>query len=146
MLWRGRRESGNVSDRRSISGPGIAVGGGAIGLIIYLLNMFLGGDPGQLPQMPYQSSRELTPAEQAADEERASFVKVVLAETEDVWHKIFQENGRSYSEPTLVMFRDAVQSACGNASAASGPFYCPADQQLYIDLSFYEELQNRFKV
>jgi len=146
MLWRGRRESGNVSDRRSISGSGIAIGGGAIGLIIYLLNVFLGGDPGQVPNMPYQSSRELTPTEQAADDERASFVKVVLAETEDVWHKIFEEEGSRYSEPTLVLFRDMVQSACGNASAASGPFYCPADQQVYIDLSFYEELQNRFNV
>jgi predicted metalloprotease len=146
MLWRGRRESGNVSDRRSISGPGLAVGGGAIGLIIYLLNMFLGGDPGQVPNMPYQSSREMSPTEQAADDERASFVKVVLAETEDVWHKIFEEQGSRYSEPSLVLFRDAVQSGCGNASAASGPFYCPADQQVYIDLSFYEELQNRFNV
>ena len=146
MLWRGRRESGNVSDRRGFSGPGLAIGGGAIGLIIYLLNMFLGGDPGQVPNMPYQSSRELTPAQQAADDERASFVKVVLAETEDVWNKIFQEQGSRYAEPTLVLFRDAVQSGCGNASAASGPFYCPADQQVYIDLSFYEELQNRFNV
>jgi predicted metalloprotease len=146
MLWRGRRESGNVSDRRSISGPGIAVGGGAIGLIIYLLNMFLGGDPGQVPNMPYQSSREMSASEQAADDERASFVKVVLAETEDVWQKIFEERGSRYSVPTLVLFRDAVQSGCGNASAASGPFYCPADQQVYIDLSFYEELQNRFNV
>jgi len=146
MLWRGRRESGNVSDRRGLSGPGIAVGGGAIGLIVYLLNMFLGGDPGQSPSMPYQSDRNLSPAEQAADDERASFVKVVLAETEDVWNQIFREQGSQYSEPTLVLFRDAVQSACGNASAASGPFYCPADQQVYIDLSFYEELQNRFNV
>jgi predicted metalloprotease len=146
MLWRGRRESGNVSDRRGFSGPGIAIGGGALGLIVYLLNMFLGGDPSQVQNMPYQSSRELTPTEQAADDERAAFVKVVLAETEDVWHQVFREQGREYSEPKLVLFRDAVQSGCGNASAASGPFYCPADQQVYIDLSFYEELQNRFHV
>jgi uncharacterized protein len=145
MLWRGRRESGNVSDRRGFSGPGIAVGGGALGLIIYLLNMFLGGgDPSQLTQT-YQS-RELTPAEQAADDERASFVKVVLAETEDVWNSLFREQGADYAEPRLVLFRGAVESACGNASSASGPFYCPADQQVYIDLSFYEELQNRFNV
>jgi len=145
MLWRGRRESGNVSDRRGFSGPGIAVGGGAIGLIVYLINMFLGGgDPGQIPNL--QSNRELTPTEQAADDERASFVKVVLAETEDVWNEVFREKGSNYSEPTLVLFRDGVQSACGNASAASGPFYCPADRQVYIDLSFYEELQNRFHV
>jgi predicted metalloprotease len=146
MLWRGRRESGNVSDRRSLSGPGLAVGGGAIGLIIYLINVFLGGDPGQVPNLQSQGSRELTPTEQAADNERASFVKVVLAETEDVWHKIFEEEGSQYKEPSLVLFRDAVQSGCGNASAASGPFYCPADQQVYIDLSFYQELQDRFHV
>jgi uncharacterized protein len=147
MLWRGRRESGNVSDRRGMSGPGLAVGGGAIGLIIYLINLFLGGgDPSQITTQPYQSSRELTAAEQAADDERASFVKVVLAETEDVWNKLFQEQGLQYKEPQLVLFRGAVESACGNASAASGPFYCPADQQVYIDLSFYEELQHRFNV
>lgn len=146
MLWRGRRESGNVSDRRGFSGSGIAVGGGVVGLIIYLLNMFLGGDPGQVSNMPYQSSRELSAEEQKADDERASFVKVVLAETEDVWHQIFKEQGIQYSDPRLVMFRGAVESACGNASAASGPFYCPSDQQVYIDLSFYEELQQRFHV
>jgi len=145
MLWRGRRESGNVSDQRGFSGSGIAIGGGAIGIIIYLINLFLGGDPSQLSQ-PYQNNRELSAAEQAKDDERAAFVKVVLAETEDVWHKVFSEMGREYSEPKLVLFRDAVESACGNASAASGPFYCPADQQVYIDLSFYEELQQRFHV
>ncbi|CAN5393620.1 neutral zinc metallopeptidase [soil metagenome] len=147
MLWRGRRESGNVSDRRGFSGGGLAVGGGAIGLIIYLLNFFLsGGDLSQLANQSMQGSQALSPEQQAADDERASFVKVVLAETEDVWHQLFKEQGRTYTEPKLVMFRDAVQSACGNASAASGPFYCPADQQVYIDLSFYEELQQRFHV
>lgn len=147
MLWRGRRESGNVSDRRGFSGGGLAVGGGAIGLIIYLISLFLGGgDLSQVVNQVTEGSRQLTPAEQAADDERAAFVKVVLAETEDVWHEIFRELGKNYEEPRLVMFRDAVQSACGNASAASGPFYCPADQQVYIDLSFYEELQQRFHV
>ena len=146
MLWRGRRESGNVSDRRGFSGPGMAIGGGAIGLIIYLINMFLGGgDPSQLTTQPYQNT-PMTAEEQAADDERASFVKVVLAETEDVWNEIFREQGGNYVEPKLVLFRGAVESACGNASAASGPFYCPADQQVYIDLSFYEELQQRFQV
>ncbi|MEO8088079.1 MAG: neutral zinc metallopeptidase [Bacteroidota bacterium] len=147
MLWRGRRESDNISDRRGFSGRGIAVGGGAIGLIIYLLNFFLsGGDLSQLANQSMQSGQSLSPEQQAADDERAKFVKVVLAETEDVWHELFKEQGRTYSVPTLVMFRDAVQSGCGNASASSGPFYCPADQQVYIDLSFYEELQQRFHV
>lgn len=147
MLWRGRRESGNVSDRRGFSGGGIAIGGGLVGVIIYLLNLFLsGGDLTQLTNLPNQNNAELSPAEQAADDERAAFVKVVLAETEDVWHQIFNEQGIEYVEPKLVLFRDVVESACGNASAASGPFYCPADQQVYIDLSFYEELQQRFRV
>lgn len=147
MLWRGRRESGNVSDRRGFSGGGIAIGGGLVGVIIYLLNLFLnGGDLTQLTNPANQNSAELSPTEQAADDERAAFVKVVLAETEDVWHQIFKEQGIEYTEPKLVLFRDMVESGCGNASAASGPFYCPADQQVYIDLSFYEELQQRFKV
>lgn len=147
MLWRGRRESGNVDDRRGFSGKGIAVGGGLIGVVIYVINLFMGGS--DLSQINLQSSRDnrqLTVEEQAADEERAKFVKVVLAETEDVWHAIFREQGGQYSEPTLVLFRDAVESSCGNASAAVGPFYCPGDQQVYIDLSFYEDLQQRFNV
>jgi predicted metalloprotease len=148
MQWLGRRESGNVEDRRGISGGGIATGGGIIGVIIYLVYSFLGGgnvDPSQAPQLsPQGNETVLTPEEQKADDERAQFVKVVLAETEDVWNKIFAESGKRYSEPTLVLFRDAVASACGNASAASGPFYCPMDGKLYIDLSFYQELQNRF--
>lgn len=147
MQWRGRRTSSNVDDRRGISGGGIAAGGGIGAIIIYLLYTFLGGgnaDPSQLPQIsPSANQRELTPEEKKADDERAEFVKVVLAETEDVWNKIYAENGQDYPEPTLVLFRDAVASACGSASSASGPFYCPGDSKLYIDLSFYQELQDR---
>jgi len=145
MLWRGRRGSTNVDDRRGISGGGIAAGGGVIGLIVYLLYTFLGGGgdsstvPPELPGM----STEMSAEEKTADDERAQFVKVVLAETEDVWNKLFAEQGKDYPEPTLVLFRDAVQSACGNASAAMGPFYCPTDQQVYIDLSFYRDLQTK---
>lgn len=149
MLWQGRRQSSNVDDRRKVSPGGIAAGGGAIAIIAFLLNMFLGGDVdvSQLPQlMPgQQQSSQLSPEQEAADNERAEFVKVVLAETEDVWNKIFQQTGQSYPEPTLVIFRNAVQSGCGSASSASGPFYCPGDNKLYIDLAFYEELQTRFK-
>src|SRR5688500_3190245 len=149
MLWQGRRQSTNVDDRRGMSGGGLAVGGGIIGVIALLLNFFLGGgDPSQLPDITTGSTQSapLSAEEQAADDERANFVKVVLADTEDVWNKIFQEQGnQDYPEPTLVLFRGAVQSACGNASSASGPFYCPGDQKLYIDLSFYEELQSRFR-
>jgi uncharacterized protein len=145
MLWQGRRQSSNVEDRRGIGAGGIAIGGGVIGVIALIINLLMGGDPSQIPEMlPQQQSQPMSPEQQAADDERAQFVKVVLAETEDVWHSIFQKEGREYAEPTLVLFRDVVQSGCGNASAASGPFYCPPDQKLYIDLSFYEEMQSRF--
>ncbi len=86
----------------------------------------------------------MTAEEKAADDKRASFVKVVFADTEDVWDKIFADNGKQYEKPTLVLFRDATRSDCGSASSATGPFYCPADHNVYIDLSFAEELQNRF--
>lgn len=145
MLWQGRRESGNVEDRRGISGGGLAVGGGLIGAIFLVVKFLLsGGDPNQLPQQIPDQSRELTAEEKAKDDERAHFVKVVLADTEDVWGELFRKMGRDYNDPTLVMFRDATQSGCGFAGAATGPFYCPSDQKLYIDLSFYQELQDRF--
>lgn len=143
MLWRGRRESGNVEDRR-FSGRGIAMGGGLIGVIALVLNFLLGGgDLSQLTQQLPTQQEQMSPAEQAADDERAGFVKVVLAETEDVWNKIFNEQGKQYVEPILVLFRNGVETGCGNASSVTGPFYCPADQNLYLDLSFFEEMQNR---
>lgn len=147
MLWQGRRESTNVDDRRGMKTGGMVAGGGILGAIILVISYFLGGgDPSQLPaQLPNSSGgTELTAEEQAADDQRAKFVKVVLADTEDVWDQIFSEQGKSYPKPTLVLFRGGVQSGCGGATAQSGPFYCPSDQQLYIDLSFYEELQSRF--
>ena len=145
MLWQGRRESGNVEDRRGISGGGIAVGGGIIGAIFLIVKFLLGGgDPSQLPQQLPQETREMTAEEKAKDDERASFVKVVLADTEDVWGELFRKMGRQYQDPTLVLFRDATESGCGYASAATGPFYCPSDNKLYIDLSFYQELQEKF--
>jgi uncharacterized protein len=148
MRWQGGRQSSNVDDRRGIGGP-VAVGGGIIGVIVLVLNFLLGGD-GDVSQLPLPGSgttqsRQLSPQEKAAEDERAAFVSTVLAYTEDVWNEQFQRQvGQSYQAPRLVLFRDAVQSGCGNASAQSGPFYCPADQQLYIDLSFYQELQERF--
>jgi len=149
MLWQGRRQSSNVEDRRGMSAGGLAVGGGVIGVIAIILNLlFGGGDISQIPElMPGQQAGQdqMFPTASAEDDERASFVKVVLAETEDVWNNIFQQQGANYQEPTLVLFRNAVQSGCGTASSASGPFYCPGDQKLYIDLSFYEELQSRFQ-
>lgn len=146
MLWQGRRQSSNVEDRRGIGAGGLAVGGGVIGVIALIINLLMGGDPAQIPQlMPGQQNQQASPAQNAADDERAQFVKVVLAETEDVWNNIFEKQSKQdYPEPTLVLFRGMVESGCGNASAASGPFYCPEDRKLYIDLSFYEELQSRF--
>jgi len=149
MRWIGGRESSNVDDRRGLSAGGIAAGGGIIGVIVLVLNLLLGGggtDDGSLPQiqLPGQT-QQMTPQEQAADDERAKFVGVVLAYTEDVWDHLFAQQGNTYQKPTLVLFRGAVQSACGNASSASGPFYCPGDRELYIDLSFYQELEERFQ-
>ena len=145
MLWQGRRESSNVDDRRGISGGGIAVGGGIIGAIFLIVKFLMGGgDPSELPQQFPQETRAMTAEEQAKDDERASFVKVVLADTEDVWGELFRKMGHQYEEPTLVLFRDATQSGCGFASSATGPFYCPSDHRLYIDLSFYQELQEKF--
>jgi hypothetical protein len=148
MLWKGRRGSTNVDDRRGLSGGGMAAGGGVVALLIYLVYSFLGGGDGSAPppNLPGigTNTEQMSPEEQAADDERAEFVKVVLAETEDVWNKIYAEQGQDYQEPRLVLFRGGVQSACGSASSAMGPFYCPGDNQVYIDLSFYQDLQRRF--
>jgi len=134
MKWAGRRESTNVEDRRGFSGGGLAVGGGIIGVIVILLKVFLGGDTSDLNQVIPQGggpAKEMSAEEQKKDDERASFVKVVLADTEDVWGKLFSDAGKTYTDPTLVLFRESVQSACGMAGSATGPFYCPGDQKLY---------------
>jgi len=149
MRWRGERESSNVEDQRGTSGGGrIAIGGGLGTLVIIIIAVLLGADPRQLlQQVPTetqpstsQSSRPANPKE----EELKQFVSVVLGKTEDVWQEVFRQNGKQYREPKLVLFSDQVQSPCGMASAASGPFYCPGDQKVYIDLAFYEELRRRF--
>lgn len=145
MRWQGRRESTNVDDRRGSGRGGLVVGGGIGTIVIALIVYFLGGDPSQVVNMQQPSGTQqgqLSPEQEAREKEAASFTKVVLAETEDVWHKVFNQIGQQYQEPTLVMFTGEVQSACGGATSASGPFYCPADHQVYIDLSFYDELKN----
>lgn len=143
MRWQGRQGSSNVDDRRGISGGGIAVGGGILGIIALVVNFLLSdGDVSQLP-LPGQN-QQLTEAQQAEQDSQARFVGVVLKDTEDVWNDIFSKMGRDYQEPRLELFSGATQSACGNASSATGPFYCPADQDVYIDLSFYNELQEKF--
>ncbi len=144
MRWQGRRQSGNVEDRRGSSRGGLVAGGGIGAIVIAIVIYFLGGDPSQVIDLQQQAGpqRQLSPEQMAAEAEADSLVRVVLAETEDVWNKEFAQLNRQYEEPTLVLFSGMVQSACGNASSASGPFYCPADHQVYIDLSFYDELQN----
>lgn len=146
MRWQGRRQSSNVEDRRGLSPKGM-VGGGIGGIVIILIVLLLGGDPTSLLQN-IQTTDQTTNSnykETAEEKELAQFVSVVLAETEDVWHNIFTDIRSKYREPKLVLFTGSVQSACGTAGASVGPFYCPGDEKLYIDLSFYKELQTKFK-
>lgn len=143
MLWQGRRESGNVEDRRGMGG-GLVAGGGIGAVIIGLLYFLLGGDPSELNNQPLRQQTQATAPRSEREERLASFSKVVLADTEDVWGEIFRENSSTYSEPTLVLFTGQTQSGCGFSSAATGPFYCPGDQKVYIDLSFFDELESRF--
>ena len=148
MRWRGERQSTNIEDRRGMSVGRVAVGGGLGTIVIMILALLFGINPQQLfEQLPsdqapgVQSSRPTSPEE----DELKQFVSVVLAKSEDVWTDVFRQNGRQYREPTLVLFTDRVQSACGITGAAVGPFYCPGDERVYIDLSFYEQLRREFK-
>jgi predicted metalloprotease len=148
MRWQGGRRSENVEDRRSMKGPAI-VGGGLGMLVLALVVMFLGGDPEPLLKNMQQNAQQ-RPGQQEGpkdpEEERLKdFVRVVLADTEDVWKELFRAQQRVYREPTLVLFSGQVQSACGQASAAVGPFYCPADQKVYLDLQFFRELEQKFQ-
>ena len=157
MRWQSGRRSDNVEDRRGMT-PGRMVGGGGVGVIVIaLIAMFLGVDPrqilnilGQMNTQTQQPSTTQKPSSRSAqqprpDDQLADFVSVVLADTEETWNALFQKMGQTYREPKLVLFSGAVQSACGFAQAAMGPFYCPADQKVYIDLSFYQDLQERYK-
>ena len=145
MQWQGRRQSSNVEDRRGLSGGGLAIGGGVIGVIFILAKFLLGGgDLNDLQQLVPPQQQEMTQEQKAAEDQEAAFVKVVLADTEDIWSKLFSDMGRTYTDPTLVLFSGTTTSGCGNASAQTGPFYCPADGNLYIDLSFAQQLKNQF--
>ena len=144
MKWKGRKSSSNVEDRRGMSGGMIGGGIGGVGLIIYLIFTLLGGDPSILTgNTPNQQNNTYTGTTE--EQEVADFVSVVLADTEVVWNEVFNEYGMDYEEPTLVLFTNSVQSACGVAGSSTGPFYCPGDQSLYIDLSFYDELSEKFQ-
>ncbi len=146
MRWRTGRRSDNIEDQRGRR-MGPAVAGGGLGTIaLVLVALFMGVDPSvilnQVAQQPTSvQQQDYQPT--AAEQELADFVSVVLGDTEDTWHSLFREMGSSYVEPKLVMFSGAVKSACGFAQAAMGPFYCPLDQKVYIDLGFYQELKNR---
>ena len=149
MKWTGGRRSTNVIDARG-RGMGLPVAGGGIGMAVLALVVYLlGGDPSvvtdNVPRQQAPSAADGPPGTGAPDE-ASEFIRVVLADTEDTWNAIFQERfGRDYPEPELVLFTDAVQSACGVAQAAMGPFYCPRDRRVYIDLAFYRELRERFR-
>ena len=152
MKWQGRRESTNVEDRRGFPVKGAAIGGGIGGGILILvitliLNFCSGGDLSQTLNTLQPDNQAVVTTYQETQDERdlAQFVSVVLAETEDVWTEIFSGNNQTYTYPTLVLYTDYVESACGMAGSATGPFYCSEDQKVYIDLSFYKELQDRFK-
>lgn len=147
MLWRGRRQSDNFEDRGSGGGRRIASIGGFGTIIIVAIVWLLGGNPMEVLQMLQSGT---TTEQQSSnvqknphEEELVQFSRVVLADTEDVWNMLFRENNLTYREPTLVAFSNSVESACGLTSAATGPFYCPGDEKLYIDLVFFEELQQQ---
>jgi predicted metalloprotease len=150
MKWRGRRSSSNVEDVRGQrqGGLGLPLGGrgpgGIVLVLVVLVSLYFGVDPTQLLQGSQNTPGTSAPAPVASDDPLAQFVGVVLADTEDTWHALLDGSPTPYREPTLVLFTDQVRSACGMAGAAMGPFYCPADEKVYIDLGFYRELQQRF--
>jgi predicted metalloprotease len=146
MRWTGRQQSGNVEDRRGMGGGRMAIGGGLGGIVIILILSFITGrNPleflGNNGSPDYEQTNNVASPE---EDQNAQFVGVVLKDTEDVWNEIFKEDGKQYREPKLVLFTQSSQSGCGYANAAVGPFYCPADEKVYIDLSFYNELKDRF--
>jgi predicted metalloprotease len=146
MRWSGNRESDNVEDNRGGGGVGgFALKGGVGTIIIALIYVFMGGNPSDVVNQIIAPQQQQQSVNRPADEERlASFTKVVLGLTEDVWDSIYNANEDRYVKPKLLMFTDQTQSGCGFASAATGPFYCPADQKVYIDLSFFKELTEKF--
>ncbi|MFZ1828937.1 MAG: neutral zinc metallopeptidase [Candidatus Competibacteraceae bacterium] len=147
MRWRTGRESNNVEDRRGFRAAPTLAGGGVGTIVLVLIALYFGVDPSFLLQsgspggVPAGQTVQVSPA----DDESRQFISVILADTEDTWRDLFRQMGGAYQEPKLVLFSGAVQSACGFAQAAVGPFYCPADQKVYIDLGFFDELKNRFK-
>lgn len=150
MFWRGRRQSENVEDRRGTGGRKMMVAGGGLGaIVIALLVLFLGGKPEDVMQVlqPQQGGLQESPGAprelSQQEKEAGEFASVILADTEDVWNAIFQQQGQQYREPKLVLFSDYTQSGCGGAASSTGPFYCPVDEKVYIDLAYFAEMQRR---
>ena len=145
MLWQGQRESEIVEDARGSGGGRLVMGGGIGTVILVVLYLVLGGDPQALfnAQQQAQVSQPAQVNTQAPRDDASKFVAVVLADTEDAWNDVFRQMGRKYEEPRLVLFTDVIQSGCGFARGATGPFYCPQDRQVYIDLGFFRQLQER---
>jgi predicted metalloprotease len=148
MQWQGGRRSSNIEDRRGMGGRGLAVGGGLGSLVLALVVMLLGGDPSSVvppPEAAGPGTGGSGPVQASAEEEQLrEFISVVLADTEDTWPSLLAREGVQYQEPRLVLFRDGVRSACGTQSSAVGPFYCPPDQRVYLDLGFFDELSRKF--
>jgi predicted metalloprotease len=146
MLWKGRRQSENIEDRRGLTGRGVAVGGGLGALAIAVIVLLLGGNPEEVMQnlqttqpQGQEQARVLT----AEEKELGEFVGVILADTEDVWNQVLRQEGMEYREPKLVLFSQSTDSACGFAQSATGPFYCSGDEKVYIDLNFFQEMQQK---
>jgi predicted metalloprotease len=153
MRWEGRQGSSNVEDRRGMRLPGGGVGVGCGGLLLVMvISLLTGADPRQLLGLigavqqvsPPERTQQAPAGEAPANDPEAQFIGVVLKDTENTWHDVFSRMGSRYQEPTLVLFEGRVQSACGLASAAVGPFYCPGDSKVYLDTSFFRELSERF--
>jgi uncharacterized protein len=151
MKWEGRRKSDNFEDRRGMGTTGkVAAGGGVIGVLFLLFQLFMGGDSTQITQalesQLNQQTSSGTPAQELTAEEKVvgDFVSTVLASTEDTWNKLFTAKGMTYREPKMVLFKDVIHSACGGANSNTGPFYCPGDETLYMDMSFFNTLRERF--
>ncbi len=147
MRWKGRRQSDNVEDLRGSKAKKAAFGGIGV-IIIAVIVMLLGGNPEDVVKVMQNTQTSAVTSEEPAvltqeDRELGEFVSVVLADVEDVWTEIFTQNGMQYRKPRLVLYSDAVNSACGFAQAATGPFYCPGDEKVYIDLSFFKEMKDR---
>lgn len=151
MKWRGGRRSRNIEDRRGMTPKRGLLGGGIGTIVLVLIGMYFGIDPTFLIQgmqsanTSASTSGKQPTAEELANDPLADMIAVVIADTEDVWHELFPRMGKRYEEPTLVLFSGATRSACGLGQAAMGPFYCPADKKAYIDLSFYDDMRNRFR-